>query len=63
MIDMDNERVWFWSRLGFLPDPPGFSSNSLDVVEAERFLKFHRQMDDAGDKAAYIHSTIRMGRR
>jgi len=52
---IDQERVWFWSRLGFLPDPPGFSPEGIDLAETERFLKFHRQMLEAGIK---MHTSI-----
>jgi hypothetical protein len=47
---IDQERVWFWSRLGFFPDPPGFSSEKVDLNESERFLKFHSQMYKSGIK-------------
>ncbi|OGV74501.1 MAG: hypothetical protein A3K19_23170 [Lentisphaerae bacterium RIFOXYB12_FULL_65_16] len=47
--------IWFWSRLGFLPDPPGFCAAANTPEELGRFCRFHRQMLDAGIK---VHTSI-----
>ena len=51
------EKAWFWSRLGFLPDPPGMPGADEAVTQEEitRFVHYHREMAENG---ITTHSTI-----
>jgi hypothetical protein len=50
-----DSEIWFWSRLGFLPDPHGFNMTKNTSAEIKRFCGYHHKMSDGG---IAVHSSI-----